>query len=155
YGKERLSPENINARAKFLSHKLVSAQHLLGLRVPVYVIITKCDFLPGFQSFCHELPLAQQHNMLGWSVPFALPSAYTPHWVDEAFHTIAEEFSSIQLEMYAHGVSEDGQVGVFVLPDEFFSMKSSLKLYLDHTFKSSAYEESLMLRGIYFCGDSG
>jgi len=34
-------------------------------------------------------------------------------------------------------------------------MKSSLKLYLDHIFKSSAYEESLMLRGIYFCGDRG
>jgi type VI secretion system protein ImpL len=155
YGKERLSPENINARAKFLSQKLVAAQHLLGLRLPVYVIITKCDLLPGFQSFCHELPLTQKHNMLGWSVPFALHTAYTPHWVDEAFHTISEEFSSVQLEMYAHGVSEDSQDGIFVLPDEFFSMKTGVKLYLDHIFKSSAYEESLMLRGIYFCGDSG
>ncbi len=155
YGRERLSPENINARAKFLSQKLVAAQHLLGLRLPVYVIITKCDFLPGFQSFCHELPLAQRHNMLGCSVPYALHSAYTPHWVDEAFHTIAEDLSNVQLEMYAHGVSEENQDGIFVLPDEFFSMKNNLKLYLDHIFKSSAYEESLMLRGIYFCGDSG
>ena len=155
YGKERLSPENINARAKFLSQKLVAAQHLLGLRLPVYVIITKCDLLPGFQSFCHELPLTQHHNMLGWSVPFSLHTAYTPHWVDEAFHTVAEDFSSIQLEMYANGVAEENQDGIFVLPDEFFSMKKGVKLYLDHIFKSSAYEESLMLRGIYFCGDGG
>jgi len=155
YGRKRLSPENINARAKYLSNKLTAAQHLLGLRLPVYVIVTKCDFLPGFQSFCHELPLAQQHNMLGWSVPYALHSAYTPHWLDEAFHSISEDLANIQLEMFTHGVAEENGDGIFVLSDEFSSIKSSLKIYLDHIFKSSAYEESLMLRGIYFCGDSG
>lgn len=155
YGKERLTPENINARAKFLSQKLIAAQHLLGLRLPVYVIVTKCDFLPGFQSFCHELPIAQQQNMLGWSVPYALHSAYSPHWIDEAFQTISDDFSSLQLEMYTHNIADENKEGIFVLPDEFFSMKNNLKFYLDHIFKSSAYEESLMLRGIYFCGDSG
>ncbi|MBM3632699.1 MAG: hypothetical protein FJX03_03195 [Alphaproteobacteria bacterium] len=155
YGRHQLSPENINARAKFLSHKLTAAQHLLGLRLPVYVIVTKCDFLPGFQSFCHELPIAQQHNMLGWSVPYALHSAYSPHWLDDAFTSVAEELASIQLEMFAHGVEEEHGDGILVLSNEFFSLKHGLKLYLDHLFKSSAYEESLMLRGIYFCGDSG
>ena len=155
YGREQLSPENINARAKFLSQKLMAAQYLLGLRLPVYIIITKCDVLPGFQSFCHELPPAQQHNMFGWSVPYALHSAYTPQWVDEAFHHVSEDFSHIQLEMYANGVADENADGILVLANEFTSMKSGLKLYLDHIFKSSAYEESLMLRGIYFCGDSG
>lgn len=155
YGRERLSPENINARAKFLSHKLTSAQHLLGLRLPVYVIVTKCDLLPGFQSFCHELPLAQHHNMLGWSVPYALHTAYSPHWIDEAFHSISEDMANLQLEMFAHGVDEQNADGIMVLSNEFASLKSGLKLYFDHIFKTSAYEESLMLRGIYFCGDGG
>jgi type VI secretion system protein ImpL len=155
YGPQRLSPENLNARAKFLSQKLTSAQHLLGLRLPVYVIVTKCDFLPGFQSFCHELPILQHQNMLGWSVPYALHSAYSPHWVDEAFHSISEDLSNIQLEMFSHGVSEENGDGIVVFSNEFSTIKSGLKLYLDHIFKSSAYEESLMLRGIYFCGDSG
>jgi type VI secretion system protein ImpL len=155
YGRERLSPENLNARAKYLSHKLTSAQHLLGLRLPVYVIVTKCDLLPGFQSFCHELPIAQHNNMLGWSVPYALHTAYSPHWIDEAFHSISEDMANIQLEMFAHGVDEQNADGIMVLANEFASLKSGLKLYADHIFKESAYEESLMLRGIYFCGDSG
>ncbi|MBX9805062.1 MAG: hypothetical protein K2Y18_04825 [Alphaproteobacteria bacterium] len=155
YGKERLSPENINARAKFLSQKLTAAQHLLGLRLPVYVIITKCDILPGFQSFCHELPVAQHTNMLGWSVPYALHSAYTPQWVDEAFQTISDDLSNVQLEMFANGVAAENGDGILILTNEFTSLKDGLKLYLDHIFKGSAYEESLMLRGIYFTGDSG
>lgn len=155
YGNERLSPENLNARAKFLSHKLTAAQHFLGLRLPVYVIVTKCDYLPGFQNFCHELPLERQSNMFGWSVPYALHTAYTPHWVDEAFHSICEDLSNIQLEMFAHGVTEDNSDGILVLSSEFLKLKDGLKLYLDHVFKGNAYEESLMLRGIYFCGDSG
>jgi type VI secretion system protein ImpL len=155
YGRERLSPENLNARAKFLSHKLTAAQHLLGLRLPVYVVVTKCDFLPGFQSFCHELPFEQHSNILGWSVPYALHTAYAPHWVDEAFHNISENLSHLQLEMFAHGVAEENSDGLLVLSNEFSALKGGLKLYLDHIFKSSAYEESLMLRGIYFCGDAG
>lgn len=155
YGKERLSPESLNSRAKFLAHKLMAAQHLLGLRLPVYVIVTKCDILPGFQSFCHELPLAQRHNMMGWSAPYALHTAYTPYWVDEAFQNISENLSTLRLEILSHGVADENKDGIFVLTQEFSSLKNGLKFYLDHIFKSSAYEESLMLRGIYFCGDSG
>jgi len=155
YGKECLSPENLNARAKFLSHKLLAAQHHLGLRLPVYVIVTKCDFLPGFQNFCHELPLAQHHNMLGWSVPYALHSAYASHWVDEAIHSICNDLNSVQLEMFTHGTADENKDGIFVFPNELLSIKSGLKLYLDHLFKSSAYEEALMLRGIYLSGDGG
>ena len=155
YGRERLSPENLNARARFLAQKLMTAQHYLGIRLPVYVIITKCDYLPGFQNFCHELPLAQHQNMLGWSVPYALHTAYAPYWVDEAFQTISENMASIRLEMFTQGVAEENSDGIFVLADEFSSLQGSLQLYLDHIFKNSAYEESLMLRGLYFCGDSG
>lgn len=155
YGRKQLSPENINARAKFLSHKLMAAQHLLGLRLPTYVIVTKCDVLPGFQSFCHELPPEQQANMLGWSVPYALHTAYAPHWVDEAFHSISEDLTNIQLEMFTQGVCEENSAGILIFSHEFSTLKNGLKLYLDHIFKGSAYEESLMLRGIYFCGDSG
>lgn len=155
YGRNQLSLENLNARAKFLSQKLIAAQHLLGLRLPVYVMVTKCDVIPGFQNFCHELPQNQVNSMLGWSVPHALHSAYTPHWVDEAFHSMTDALFSLRLEMFAHGVAEENKDGIFIFSQELNSIKNNLGLYLDHIFKGSAYEECLMLRGIYCCGDSG
>jgi type VI secretion system protein ImpL len=155
YGHEKLSPENLNARAKFLGQKLITAQHFLGIRLPVYVVVTKCDVLPGFQSFCHELPVAHRNNILGWSVPYALHTAFTSQWIDEAFQTIHENLSSVRLEMFVQGTAPENADGIFILDQEFSLLKGGLKLYLDHIFKNSAYEASLMLRGIYFCGDSG
>ncbi len=47
YGREKLSAEEISDRAKFLAQKLIATQNLIGLRLPVYIVITKSDVIPG------------------------------------------------------------------------------------------------------------
>ena len=70
YGKYRLSTEEINDRANFLAHKLQAAQNNLGVKVPVYVVVTKSDVIPGFQSMCAEIPHANRQDIFGWSSPY-------------------------------------------------------------------------------------
>src|SRR4030095_130856 len=36
--------------------KLWQSQRILGMRLPVYLLITKCDEIPGFTDFCGQLP---------------------------------------------------------------------------------------------------
>ncbi len=155
YGKHKLSKDEISSRADFLSHKLITAQASLGLRIPVYVVITKLDTVPGFQSFCSEIPTSNRHNMLGWSSPYTLGTAYTVKWVDEAFSELEENLSQLRLEIFAEGRISSARDGVFVFPSEVSTLKDSVAIYLNHIFKNDAYQESLLLRGIYFCGDSG
>lgn len=155
YGAEQLSLDEVNDRAKYLANKLIATQNHLGLRLPVYVIITKSDVIPGFQSLCQEIPLQNRHNMLGWSNPHPLDIAYTPSWVDEALAATQRTLSKLRLEVFTQGVSSDTREGIFLLPTEILDIKERLSIYLDHVFKTSAYEESLLLRGLYFCGDSG
>jgi type VI secretion system protein ImpL len=155
YGKHKLNKDEISSRADFLSNKLVSAQTSLGLRVPVYVVVTKLDTIPGFQSFCSEIPTSNRHNMLGWSSPYTLGTAYTVKWVEEAFSELEESLNQLRLEIFAEGRITTARDGVFVFPSELSTLKDGLAIYLNHIFKNDAYLESLLLRGIYFCGDSG
>lgn len=155
YGAHKLSPEELADRGKFLAQKLQATQNMLSLRVPVYVVITKSDVIPGFQSICQVLPQKNQQNMLGWSSPYTPTSAYTPMWLDEAFGQMHHQLSHIRLEMLAEGLAPEVRDGVFVFPHELLHIKKNLAYYVDQIFKVNAYEESLILRGIYLCGDSG
>lgn len=61
-GKKALSHDDIMIRAEYLYEKLWQMQHMTGIRVPVYVVVTKCDLVPGFESFCKSIP---SHNGRG------------------------------------------------------------------------------------------
>lgn len=155
YGKEGLSVADIQGLANQLSQKLHATQLSLGLKLPVYIVVTKCDVVPGFQSFCSEIPASNRANMLGWSVPYALSIGFTPQWIEEAFASLQHSLNQLRLEIYAEGKVNENQDGVFVFPAEIMKLQAKLTPYLTQLFKKSAYEESLFFRGLYFCGDSG
>jgi type VI secretion system protein ImpL len=155
YGKNKLSPEEIGDRARYMAQKLIAAQNYMGLRIPVYVVITKTDTIPGFKNFCSSIPADNRHNMIGWSSPYTVGTAYSNSWVVEAFGHIKNALTRLKLEILGQGTDELARDGVFIFPSELMHLQKPLSIYMNHIFKITSYDEALMLRGIYFCGDSG
>jgi type VI secretion system protein ImpL len=155
YGKKRLSPEEISDRATFLSHKLQAAQNNLGLRLPVYVVLTKCDVIPGFQSICAEIPPSNKQNIFGWSSPYNPTVAFSSKWIEEAFSSIMKNLDTLSSEILSSSRPQETRDGVFVFPVELLTVKEHLSIYLSRIFKVDSYQETPLLRGIYFVGDSG
>jgi len=153
-GKTALSHDDILIRADYLYNKLWQAQRLTELRVPIYIVVTKCDLVPGFKSFCKAIPTRNKSDIFGWSNDKAVDSIYTTEWIDEAFSSINESLSRVQEEIYADGKTIENRDGVFLFPLAFNQLKSELRTYTDHLFKPSSYHEAFFLRGIYFLGDS-
>src|SRR6185503_4531810 len=141
-------------KAASLYRKLWQAQRILGMRLPVYVLITKCDEITGFSSFGKQLPENLHNQMFGWSNPSTLDTAYRPELVGEAFESIHKHLSLLQFEIYAERDEIEDRDDLFQLPFAVQSMRESLSVYLDDLFKQSAYHESYMFRGIYLCGEA-
>lgn len=154
YGKNKLPIDVIKQRAQFVSRKLSFAQNFLGMKLPIYIVITKTDIVPGFQSFCSEIPVRNRNNMLGWSCPYSLDSVYTSKWIDEAFDSIEDELNEIRMEIFSESTITTTRDGVFVFPSELLTIKESLATYTDNIFRTGSIEERFYLRGIYFTGDS-
>ncbi len=87
-GPARLGREVAAERAARIEARLTELQRGIGLRLPVYVVITKCDRIPGFTPFARSVPRDKTAGMLGWSSPYAIDAAFSPAWVDEALSTI-------------------------------------------------------------------
>lgn len=154
YGKNKFSPEIIKQRAQFIARKLNFAQNFLGMKLPIYIVITKSDVIPGFQSFCSEIPVRNRNNMLGWSCPYSLDSVYNSKWIDEAFEDIENELNEIRMEIFSEGSISTTRDGIFVFPSELLTIKENLAVYTDSIFRAGSVEEKFYLRGIYFTGDS-
>lgn len=144
----------LRTRAQALSLKLWQAQKTLGLKLPIFIIITHCDRVVGFSSFSKEIPTTRRDDIFGWSNSYPLETSYNPLWVDESFHQMTERIIRVQQEIFAHGKIHSEKDGLLLFPKEFENLKSPLKVYMDHLFKGSSLKEQSFLRGIFFSGDS-
>jgi hypothetical protein len=142
----------LEQKAQLLYGKLVDAQKRLGLSLPVYVLVTKCDEISGFKSLCHEIP-ERLDEMFGWSNPYTREVAYRAEWVTEAFQNVHSYLFQLQIEIFAEHDRIMKSDDFFMMPSEMRLMRAPLQIYLDQIFKESAYHDPFFLRGIYFCGD--
>lgn len=153
YGPNALTALQCQERAKFIAQKLAQFQDQLGLRLPVYVVVTKTDLIPGFQEFCGSIPLGAKQQMFGWSSPYS-DKDFSPRWVAEAIASVSERIRHITMDVCCEDLSGQSTDSLFVFPYEFEKISDNLELYLRQIFQKEAYRTPLLLRGIYFCGDS-
>ena len=154
-GDGKLNYDDLRLRAEYIYMKMWQLQRKTGLRLPVYITVTKCDIVPGFQTLCQSLPKGREKEIFGWSNESALDTIYEPQWIADAFESIRLSLYRIQQNIFAGGRTYTNLDGIFRFPFEFFQMKESLQTYINHIFKTSGYHEGFYLRGIYFTGDSG
>jgi len=154
-GEGRPSDDELRKKGSALFERLRDIERRLGMRVPVYPIVTRCDAITGFTEFAEQLPQERLTEIFGWTNPYALETGYTPEWVDEAFETMLRNLYAIQLELFA-GLKEPSRGdNIFLLPSEFGSMAGGMQIYADEIFRSSAYYRvALLMRGTYFIGDT-
>ena len=138
--------------ARILSDKLWQAQRVLGLTLPVYVVVTKCDLIPSFHTFTGVLPPRMRDSIFGWTNPQPLDMAYRTEWVDAAFNGLRADLLRTEVELFAEDPHPDVADELFRFPGQFSLLKEPLRAQLDIIFRRTAFQEALMLRGIYFTG---
>ncbi|MBC8145927.1 MAG: hypothetical protein H7X80_10105, partial [bacterium] len=153
-GPTKLTNEEIAKKGAALHQRLKDIEERLGMCVPIYPIVTKCDIVPGFSSFCAWLPQARRDDIFGWSNPYTIETAYTGEWIDEAFRELWTTLSPVQMDMLAelpHGADGDG---LFQFPTELHTLRAGVREYVDALMRPGAHTHvALMLRGLFFTGD--
>lgn len=143
----------ITEQAHALHHRLWTVQKHLALRVPVYILISDAQVLPGFAALAGALPQEVSRRMLGWSTTGEATATFQPAWVEAAVAAMASTAMSMVDEAAATTGATDAQA-MFLLPSEIERLRNGLHRLTDELFKDSAYHEPFMLRGMYLCGDS-
>lgn len=152
FGPGQLDSGQLTNKATQLYAKLWQAQKILGLCLPTYVVVTKCDVIPSFGPFVSALPGRLRDGMFGWSSSYPLESSYRNEWLDEAFSQLQASLLQTQVELFADEPNPLDADELFLFPSHFQGMKESLRILLGTMFRRTAYQEALYFRGLYFTG---
>jgi len=143
-----------------IAQQLDMIQRTLGVRFPVFVLITKSDYLTGFNQFFDDLTDPQlQHQIMGWSNPAPLDEPFKMEAVDAHLQEVRRRLIERRLRLLRDPVNtEDAgarrldQVdALFALPDAVAKIAPRLRQYLETIFVAGEWSpKPLFLRGIYF-----
>lgn len=152
-GETQLSRPDLIGRANQLSNQLVKIEKELGIRLPLYLIITKCDTIGGFQSFVKSLPQKFLEEPFGWSNPYATTLSFDPKWIKGAFQTMYASLLEIVLRIFGNESRDNpGNSEVVAFPEGFSQLEESLTSYLNILFKVGDYDNHFIFRGLFFTG---
>lgn len=140
------------AEAQAIRERIKELHEQLGVRFPVYVLVTKCDLLAGFVEFFDALGREERAQV--WGVTFPLD---THKDGDAALAALPNEFGlleqRLQERVLARMQAERDpfkRALVYSFPQQFAGLRDVLQGFLRDVFESNRYEQSALLRGVYF-----
>ena len=145
----RSAPERAQQAAAVRLRLQELHQHL-GIRFPIYLLVTKCDLLAGFMETLGEVD--KDTRATPWGMTFRL---------DKSQHTdlslFGAEFDALEKRL-TDGLIDKLQLErdparrarIYGFPQQFEALRGLLKDYLEQVFSPSQFEAHPLLRGVYF-----
>ena len=149
----RSNPAKLEEQAERIRVFLEQTRRFLGVRLPLHVVVTKCDVLPGFRSFVDALPSARRQDVFGWANPSHPELRFEPTWVDAGFMELQTHLGNLRDELLAAPEQVRDSVGVFLFDSEFADLQEPLKIFVARLMPIGERRPSMFFRGFYFTGD--
>lgn len=118
----------------------------LKLQLPVYLLVTRCNALPGFQAWCEALPREALRQPMGWT---NVDDESAMPFVRGTLGGLGDRIKELMIPLAnTGGVTAD----LLLLPTQLEGVQSTLESFADGLFQDNSYEEAPIFRGLYFVG---
>ncbi|MBP1853454.1 type VI secretion system membrane subunit TssM [Rhizobium halophytocola] len=145
-------PEAQREELRAIRQRLSELDEFLGARVPVYVILTKADLLPGFVEFFDGFSKTDREQV--WGTTFKLDESYKaedlPGRFEEEFALLQQRVNSMLLERLQQEQDAELRGRIFRFPAELSRLREMLTESLSELSAGSQLLEAPLIRGVYF-----
>lgn len=140
------------AHAAAIRARIQELYSQLGVRFPIYLMLTKLDLVPGFMEFFDSLNKEARAQV--WGMTFALDDGAAGEGPLAQF---GAEFAGLEQRLNERLVERLQQERdparrdlVYGFVQQFAALKDNLQGVLEGVFKPNAFEDRALLRGVYF-----
>jgi type VI secretion system protein ImpL len=137
------------AHARAIRARVQEITARLGIKVPVYALLTKADLIAGFTEFFDDLDAERRGQV--WGTTFA--PKLTPRGPVEAFAQAFDELvarlDERMIDLLAAERSPDRRALIVGFPAQVASLKEPINEFLTEAFAGSTLDPAPFLRGIY------
>lgn len=118
----------------------------LEVKVPVYLMVTKSDLIPGFTEWARYIPEELKNQAMGYLNESE--SGDYDHVVDNALDNVLDRLKEVRLMMMEQTDSPDD--ALLTLPRTMEDLRPGLHTFIRTALKGNAYQEAPRFRGLYF-----
>lgn len=150
--------ETLTTLARTLNARLGEISQTLGIRLPVYVLITRLDRMGYFGDFVANLSDEESTQVVGSTLPIRENVAVGVYAEEEskrltaAFNELFFSLCDKRLPMLERENDPAKQPNVYEFPREFRKLRNLLVKFLVDVGRPSQLHASPFLRGFYFSG---
>ncbi|MGE4368628.1 MAG: type VI secretion protein IcmF/TssM N-terminal domain-containing protein [Burkholderiaceae bacterium] len=121
---------------------------LFDKRFPIFVLVTKCDRVYGFNEWAHVLPADALNQAMGYVGPTQQGDGAEQQFLDTAYQQINQRLKALRLDMAVKGV--ELSPGLLLFPSELERLRDGLQHFLTACLGNNPYLEQPLLRGLFF-----
>ncbi|WP_232540158.1 type VI secretion system membrane subunit TssM [Azohydromonas aeria] len=140
-------------RAEYAATVRARVQELhtqLGLRLPIYLLVTKCDLMAGFTETFDTLGKAQRAEPWGFTFDLGAATRDSLERFGPEFDALQQRLDDGLIERLQQERDPGRRALVYGFPGQFAGLRSLLQEFLEAAFSPSPYEVEPLLRGVYF-----
>jgi type VI secretion system protein ImpL len=149
--------EALAGTARLVRTRLSEAAQQLGIHLPVYVVFTRADRLPGFLDYVRNFTTAEAQQVLGATLPFAAERGGS--WAETqtrrlqpAFDRIVHSLALARLDVLPRETDEQARAAAYEFPRELRKIQDLAVQFLVDVCRPSQLGINPLLRGFYFTG---
>ena len=144
--------DELNTMSSKIRARIDEVTKHLEMSVPVYVLFTKCDLLPGFVETYSEMGKSERKSIWGFTLP--VTGAYagvdpTGTFCDQ-FDRLADRTEQRAFRRMGEERRIESRGKIYELPQHFEMLRENLASFIGMVFTGNVYAETPMLRGCYF-----
>jgi type VI secretion system protein ImpL len=139
------------AQANAIRRRILELHQTLGIRFPIYLLVTKADLLAGFMEFFGGLGKEERMQVWGFSFPVAEdPAAPAPlARVGEELTALVKRLNDRLIDRMQQERDPQRRALIYSLPQQFAALREPLEDLLQKVFASTRFEQVALLRGVY------
>lgn len=137
----------IEQRGQSLRERLDQLMRLFEKRLPIYIMVTKCDQVYGFAEWAQQLTETQSQEAMGFLADQSLQVADEQKFAQEAIEALSTRLEKIRLDASVRGTALSPEM--LLLPGELLRLVPGLQLFLKSALGNNPYLEHPLLRGLF------
>ncbi|GAA0783479.1 type VI secretion system membrane subunit TssM [Roseibium denhamense] len=146
-----LADEDARSRqAEILRQRLRELHRTFGMRLPVYIMFTKCDLIAGFDEYFDGIKERDREQVWGVTLPYDQQQMTFGPAFEQGFTDLVARLEKQLPERLSEERNNGRRCRIYGFPHEFGTLSTVLRSFVSEVFRSSRYEAQPLLRGVYF-----
>ncbi len=144
----KAAPAELEDDGLNIRRRIDELMRALGVKFPVYVLVTKCDLIQGMTRFCDQLPeksLEQPMGVINQDLKKDVAG-----FLDGAMTEMGERLRNLRILLLHQPESTSVDPAFLLFPEEFDRLKQGLGVFMQAALKENPYQETPILRGLFF-----